>query len=108
MTDKLKIIEMKKANGHWTVVFEKSIHNASWLGAPTARVEPEIFIPGTGLHERTPEEVIKEAHREVANDLYRAFKTSVLSIPGVDWDSVKSLTVSEILNQLGLDEEPRG
>ncbi|MEY9533553.1 hypothetical protein [Sinorhizobium fredii] len=103
MSEKFKIVDMKNAHGHWTVKFD-NVDSVCGFGAPTARVEPEIFIPELGMHERSIEEVVKEAHREVANDLYRLFKQAVLSIPGIDWETVKSLTVSEILSELGFDE----
>ncbi|RVG37996.1 hypothetical protein CN233_04490 [Sinorhizobium meliloti] len=104
MTDKFKIVDMKDAHGHWTVKFD-NVQSSCAFGAPIARVDREVLLPEGGIRERTIDEVVKEAHKEVANDLYRLFKRSVISIPGVDWETVKSLAVSEILNELGLDED---
>ncbi|MQW73460.1 hypothetical protein GHK50_21055 [Sinorhizobium medicae] len=103
MTDKFKIVDMKNADGNWTVKFN-SVFTSSGFGAPSVHVDPEIFIPEQGIHERSLEEVVKEAHKLVANDLHYLFKVAVASIPGVDWETVKSLTISEILSELGVDE----
>ncbi|MDX0762370.1 hypothetical protein [Sinorhizobium medicae] len=103
MDDKFEIVDMKNEHGNWTVKFA-NINSVCGFGALIVRVEPEIFIPSQGMHKRSIEEVVKEAHKEVANDLYRLFKRAVISIPGIDWENVRSLTVSEILNELGMDD----
>lgn len=104
MSDKFKIEEMKKENGHWTVRFS-SVSNSSRFGAPTVVVDLEEFRgPEIGMHEFTPQEVMGKAHRHIANSLQHLFKASIMSIPGVDWENVRSLTISEILGELGLDD----
>lgn len=103
MTDKFKIVEMKLDGGSWRVKFDP-VHNAAGLGSPWVSVEREIFIPEKGMHERTAEEVIGIAHRELINELRMLFMASVMSVPGLDWETVRKLTVSEILRDLGLDD----
>jgi hypothetical protein len=104
MAEKFKIVEMKLEDGQWNVRFS-GVPNFARFGSPSVTFEKEEFRgPEIGMHEFTPEEVIAKAHRAVANSLYFLFKTAVMSVPGVDWENVKSLTVSEILSELGIDD----
>lgn len=105
MNDKYKIREMKLDGGEWHVKFE-IVHSIADFGAPAVRVPAEEFRgPEIGMHQLTIPEVEQRAHRDVANALHFLFKTAVKSIPNVEWERVKSLTVSEILSELGIDDK---
>lgn len=104
MTERFEIVEMEKAGGQWRIRFGRVPNDASF-GSPCVFVDAEEFRgPKVGMHQLEPHEVIDKAHRAVANSLFFLFKASVMSIPNVDWESVKQLSVSEILSELGLDD----
>ncbi|WPE22459.1 hypothetical protein [Shinella zoogloeoides] len=103
MADKFSIVEMKLDGGSWRVKFS-GVTNAAGIGGVGVNIEPEEFRgPEIGMHTKTPQEVIVEAHKELANEVQRVFRAAVMSIPGVDWEIARNLTVSEILRDLGLD-----
>lgn len=103
MIEGFRLTEMKIDGGYWKVKFTAPTNDCG-LGPLTVSVDKEEFIPEKGRHVFTPEEVITKAHRTLANEMQRAFKAAVISIPRVDWETARSLTVSEFLAKLGLDD----
>lgn len=104
MSGKFKIVEMKIDGGSWRVKFS-GVPNAAGFGGATISLDLEEFRgPELGMHEFTPEEIIAKAHRALISELQSIFKASVMSVPQIDWETTRSLTISEILRDLGLDD----